>query len=89
MSLRVGEPLAVSRDVDAREQTVLLGQRLQGLLDELQARDEHRPTPGEHTPWHPAHLGGHAPDPLTARLDESLPATAVPPAWTPAARMRS
>jgi len=80
--------LNVRRDVDAREQTVLLGRRLQGVLDELQARDEHRPEPGEHAPWHPAHLGGHAPDPVTARLNESLPTRAVAPTWTPAACTR-
>jgi 1-acyl-sn-glycerol-3-phosphate acyltransferase len=81
VSLRVGEPLTVRRDADPREQTRLLGERLQGLLDELQARDEHRPEPGEHAPWHPAHLGGHAPDPVTARLNESVPTHAVAPTW--------
>ena len=66
---------------DVGEHTVLLGQRLQGLLDGLQARPEHQPRPGEPAPWHPAHLGGQAPSALVARAEESVPAGSILPTW--------
>ena len=54
-----------------------LGRTLQRMLDDLQARPEHQPR-RETAPWHPAHLGGHAPSVAQARAVEVLPGTAVP-----------
>ncbi len=79
VSLLVGEPLALAPGQDVRSGTVALGERLQGLLDDLQARERHRPRPGEWAPWHPAHLGGAAPTATDARAAESIPLGAVPP----------
>ena len=39
-----------------------LGEHLTTLLEGVQRLPEHRPAPGEHAPWYPHHLGGHAPD---------------------------
>ena len=83
VSLLVGEPMYVDPTTDLREGTERLGARVQGLLDDLQGRPVHRPRPGEHAPWHPAHLGGSAPHPGVARLQESVPTSAVPPCWAP------
>ena len=80
MSLLVGEPMTfrpAGADGGVREQTTVLGLRLQGLLDELQGRDRHRPPAGPPAPWHPAHLGGGAPTPAAARLRESVPTAAA------------
>jgi 1-acyl-sn-glycerol-3-phosphate acyltransferase len=84
VSLVVGEPVTVPAGADLREQTLLLGARLQVLLDGLQTRPEHQPRPEERAPWHPAHLGGHAPRPEEARLAESVPSRSVSPTWVPA-----
>ena len=84
VSLRVDRPWHVERTADIRRTTSLLGAHLQQQLDGLQAREVHRPRPGEPAPWHPAHLGGQAPTPAEARLAESLPVSAVPPSWLPA-----
>jgi 1-acyl-sn-glycerol-3-phosphate acyltransferase len=81
VSLLLGAPLAVTRDSGLTAGTHRLGGALQGLLDQLQSRPEHQPEPGQHAPWHPAHLGGHAPTPERARLTERLPRTAVAPGW--------
>ena len=83
VDLVVGEPIHYRAGVDVRAETTALGHRLQAMLEELQRRPRHQPAPGERAPWHPAHLGGHAPTAAQARLSESLPATAVPPAWAP------
>ena len=81
VSLLLGEPLTVPAGTDVTAGTLRLGGVLQRLLDQLQSRPVHRPVPGEHAPWHPAHHGGHAPTPEQARLTESLPGTAVAPGW--------
>ena len=82
VSLLVGEPMwfpeAGGRE-STRTGTAALGGRLQVLLDELQGRDEHRPRSGEVAGWHPAHLGGSAPEPTAVRSSESVPRSAVPP----------
>lgn len=84
VSVAVGTPYAVARDADPVEATRQLGATLQGMLDALQGRPEHRPAPGERAPWHPAHLGGHAPTPQEARLLETtVPRHALPPTWQP------
>ena len=56
-----------------------------GMLEGLQARPHLRPAPGEHAPWYPAHLGGHAPDRRSALALDVVPRTAVAPTWGPAA----
>jgi 1-acyl-sn-glycerol-3-phosphate acyltransferase len=84
VSLLLGEPMRVPPGADVRAHTELLGSRLQGLLEGLQGRAEHRPRPGELAPWHPRHLGGHAPTPEVARLTQRVPRSAVPPPWAPA-----
>lgn len=81
VSLLLGEPFTVPAGTDLTVGTHRLGATLQRLLDQLQSRPEHQPTPGEHAPWHPAHLGGQAPSPQRARLTERLPRTAVAPGW--------
>ena len=81
VSLQVGQPMRIGIGDDVREQTALLGDRLQRLLDGLQARPEHQPRPGERAPWHPAHLGGQAPSTLVARAEESVPAGSIVPTW--------
>lgn len=78
-----GEPLRVPPDADLTSWTVALGHVLTGLLEDLQRRPEHRPGPGEHAPWYPAHLGGHAPDRAEARTLDDVPRAAVAPVWGP------
>ena len=38
---------------------------------------------GKHAPWHPAHLGGHAPDRAEALGLDKVPRSAVAPTWGP------
>jgi len=78
-----GEPIAIGSGVDLNEATRALGVRLTELLEELQGRPYHRPRPGEWAPWHPAHLGGAAPSRHEARGLDSVPRSAVLPAWGP------
>lgn len=82
--LVLGPPLQVPPDGDVRAWTAHLGEVLTGLLEGLQARPHLRPDPGEHAPWYPAHLGGHAPDREAARTLDVVPASAVTPTWGPA-----
>jgi hypothetical protein len=60
---------------------MLLGRRLQQMLDALQGRPEHQPGVGEPAPWHPAHLGGQAPSVPVARVEESVPRCSISPTW--------
>lgn len=83
VSVQVGTPYDVQRDVDAVGATRQLGQTLQGMLDGLQSRPEHQPVGDSPAPWHPAHLGGSAPTPGAARAFERVPRSAVPPSWPP------
>lgn len=85
VSLQVGAPIRVGGD-DIAERTRSLGHRMQEMLDRLQARPEHRPVPGEPTPWHPAHLGGQAPSAPVARAEEIVPRCSVAPTWLPGGR---
>jgi hypothetical protein len=83
VDVRFREPLAVPPDADLTETTRALGHRLQEGLEELQALPEHRPRPGEHAPWYPAHLGGHARDRAESFTIDGMPRSAVPPTWGP------
>ena len=63
--------------------TIDLGHVLTDMLEDLQRLPHHRPAPGEHAPWYPAHLGGHAPDRFEALTLDSVPRAAVLPVWGP------
>ncbi len=89
VALQVGAPMRFDPAASLGERTALLGDRLQSLLDDLQTRPEHRPRPGEPAPWHPAHLGGDAPRPEDARVEESVPTTAILPSWLPGGPTRA
>ena len=78
-----GEPLGIDRGDDLTEWTRHLGDRLTEQLEELQCRPHHRPRPGEHAPWYPAHLGGHAPTRAEAAHLDVVPRSAVSPTWGP------
>lgn len=78
-----GETLTVRPEEDVTAATTRLGHVLTGLLEGLQRLPGHVPAPWEHAPWHPAHLGGHAPDRAAALALDSVPRTAVPPSWGP------
>jgi 1-acyl-sn-glycerol-3-phosphate acyltransferase len=77
VSIVVGEPIAVAPSTDVVASTVDLAHALTGLLESLQTEDRHRPRPGEHAPWHPAHLGGHAPTRAEAEPRETTPPRAI------------
>jgi 1-acyl-sn-glycerol-3-phosphate acyltransferase len=81
--LALGPPLHVAPDADLGAATARLGEVLTGLLEGLQARPQLRPVAGEHAPWYPAHLGGHAPDRRQAVSLDVVPRTAVAPTWGP------
>jgi 1-acyl-sn-glycerol-3-phosphate acyltransferase len=83
VDLAFGPALAVPPDEDLIEATVRLGRAMTDLLEGLQRLPEHVPAPGEHAPWYPAHLGGHAPDRVEAHALDSVPRSAVPPSWGP------
>ncbi|MDT9592029.1 lysophospholipid acyltransferase family protein [Nocardioides zeae] len=85
VDIRLDAPFTVGPQADLTEVTVELGHRLTALLEELQQRPHHRPRPGEHAPWHPAHLGGHALTREQARDLDVVPRRAVRPTWGPAA----
>lgn len=78
-----GEPLRVAPGEDLTEWTRSLGGVLTTMLEELQQLPHHRPRPGEYAPWHPAHLGGHAPDRAEAGTLDQVPRSAVRPTWGP------
>lgn len=78
-----GEPMRIGPDDDLTTRTRELGHALTGLLEGLQRQAHHAPGPGEHAPWHPAHLGGHAPDRARARTLDVVPDNAVRPTWGP------
>ena len=83
VDVRFGEPLRVRPEEDLVEATRRLGHTLTELLEGVQLLPEHRPRPGEHAPWYPAHLGGHAPDRAEAGTFDSVPRSAVAPTWGP------
>ena len=78
-----GDPLRVDPGRDLTDATVELGHRMTELLEELQQLPHHRPANGEQAPWHPAHLGGHAPTRAEARDLDRVPRSAVAPVWGP------
>lgn len=69
--IAVGEPIPAPKGADSKALNALLRNRLQALLDELQARTPEQPQPGENAWWHPAHLGGTAPTPQEAAVFEA------------------
>lgn len=83
IDLAVGEPRLVPPDVDLTRWTIDLGTELTEMLEGLQCLGRHQPRPGERAAWHPAHLGGRAPDRAAAAELEDIPASAVAPAWGP------
>lgn len=83
VDVAVGAPLHVAAGADVEAATRELGHRLTAMLEGLQQLPEHRPAPGEHAPWHPAHLGGHAPTRAEAAALDLVPRSAVRPTWGP------
>ncbi|WP_162598725.1 lysophospholipid acyltransferase family protein [Nocardioides gilvus] len=83
VDLHFGEPLTVGPGEDLTEWTVKLGVRLTEMLEGLQTLAHHQPRPGEYAPWHPAHLGGHAPCRVEAAQWDNSPRSAVPVSWGP------
>jgi 1-acyl-sn-glycerol-3-phosphate acyltransferase len=79
----LGEPVTAAPGADLTAWTEDLGRRMTSLLEGLQALPHHQPRPGERAPWHPAHLGGAAPTRLEAHELDSVPRSAVRPAWGP------
>ncbi|MCK9822466.1 1-acyl-sn-glycerol-3-phosphate acyltransferase [Nocardioides cavernae] len=78
-----GAPLTVDAGDDLTEWTRHLGAVLTDQLETLQRLEHHRPRPGEHAPWHPAHLGGHAPTRAQAAHLDDVPRSAITPTWGP------
>ncbi|MBC2932747.1 1-acyl-sn-glycerol-3-phosphate acyltransferase [Nocardioides sp. zg-1228] len=78
-----GPPLTIGPDEDLTEWTCRLGEVLTEQLEELQRLPHHRPRPGEHAPWYPAHLGGHAPTRDEAAHLDIVPRAAIRPTWGP------
>ncbi len=66
ISIAVGEPYTVGPRDDMEAATLDLQQRLQTLLDGLQAAHPATREPGPDAWWLPAHLGGSAPTPEAA-----------------------
>jgi 1-acyl-sn-glycerol-3-phosphate acyltransferase len=83
VDVRFGPPLHVGASDDPTAWTRELGALLTTMLEQVQRLPEHRPRPGEHAPWYPHHLGGHAPDVDTARTLDDVPRCAVPATWGP------
>lgn len=83
VDLTFGAPFTVGPQEDLVEVTTRLGHTLTEMLEELQQLPAHRPRPGEHASWHPAHLGGHAPSREVARDLDVVPPSAVSPTWGP------
>jgi 1-acyl-sn-glycerol-3-phosphate acyltransferase len=83
VDVRFGEPRYADADTDLTGWTQGLGEHLTTLLEGVQRLPEHRPAPGEHAPWYPHHLGGHAPDRREALGLDDVPRSAVRPTWGP------
>jgi 1-acyl-sn-glycerol-3-phosphate acyltransferase len=83
VDISFGAPLPVGPDDDLTAWTQRLGAVLTELLEDLQRLPHHVPRPGEHAPWHPAHLGGHAPTRAEAAHLDVVPRSAVSPTWGP------
>jgi 1-acyl-sn-glycerol-3-phosphate acyltransferase len=78
-----GRPVTIGPDEDLTEWTCHLGSLLTEQLEDLQRLPHHVPRPGEHAPWYPAHLGGHAPTRAEAAHLDVVPRSAVSPTWGP------
>ncbi|GAB3024795.1 1-acyl-sn-glycerol-3-phosphate acyltransferase [Nocardioides flavus (ex Wang et al. 2016)] len=78
-----GEPLTIGPHEDLVAFTRRLGEVLTVQLEALQRLPHHVPAPGEHAPWYPAHLGGHAPTRVEAEPYDVVPRSAVRPTWGP------
>jgi 1-acyl-sn-glycerol-3-phosphate acyltransferase len=78
-----GPPLTIGPGEDLASWTHRLGAVLTEQLEELQRLPHHRPQPGEHAPWYPAHLGGHAPTRAQAAHLDVVPRSAIRPTWGP------
>jgi 1-acyl-sn-glycerol-3-phosphate acyltransferase len=76
-----GTPVHLSPDADLVRDTEELGGTLTELVETLQLMPEHRPRPGEHATWYPAHLGGHAPNRSLSAEYDVLPSSAVSSTW--------
>lgn len=85
VDVRFGEPMSVPPDADLTTLTQDLGHRLWRGLESLQRLPEHLPRPGEHAPWLPAHLGGHARGREESYVVDAMPRAAVRPTWGPGA----
>jgi len=83
VDVRFGPPTTVPPDADLVAATEALGHTLTAMLESVQRLPEHRPRDGEHAPWYPAHLGGHAPDRRAALALDDVPRSAVRPTWGP------
>ncbi|SDS58221.1 1-acyl-sn-glycerol-3-phosphate acyltransferases [Nocardioides scoriae] len=83
VDLALGPALRVAPGDDLTERTHELGHVLTDLLEGLQRLPHHQPRPGQVAPWHPAHLGGHAPSRYRAVELETVPLHAVRPSWGP------
>ena len=85
VDVRFGSPSTVPEGADLVAATEALGRTLTTMLESVQRLPVHRPRDGEHAPWYPAHLGGHAPDRWTADVLDDVPRSAVRPTWGPSA----
>jgi len=83
VDISFGEPLTVGPTDDLTAWTCRLGELLTDQLEVLQRLPHHVPRPGEHAPWYPAHLGGHAPTRAEAAHLDVVPRAAVRPTWGP------
>ncbi len=83
VDVHVGVPWAVPPDADVVGTTHRLGHHLHRHLERLQQLPEHRPQPGRHAPWYPAHLGGHAMPREQSFVLDQMPTVAVGPTWGP------
>jgi len=83
VDVRFCPPITVGPDEDLVTTTRQIGHELTEAVEALQQMPEHRPAPGEHAPWYPAHLGGHAPDRVEALDYDVVPRSAVQPTWGP------
>lgn len=81
VDVAMGPPLHAAPGDDLTAWTRVLGSTLTRMLEELQRLPRHRPRPGEHAAWYPAHLGGRAPTRAQSVGLETVPLNAVPPSW--------
>lgn len=78
-----GAPMTDCDPADLVAFTTELGHRMTHLLEGLQRLPHHVPGVGEHAPWYPHHLGGHAPSRWEASRFDLVPRSAIRPTWGP------